>query len=170
LKRLKRETKSGHTVALSAVSTEVRHKGTNWKLLKPVGVAAIAIAVWTFFYSHRATVLSEKDTIVLADFDNKTGDTVFDETLKQALAVQLQQSPYLKILSDRKVATTLRLMGRSPDQPIAGEIARELCERVGSNALLRDSKAIREIESSKPSAILLDKPAPLVEHSGVVPA
>jgi serine/threonine protein kinase/Tfp pilus assembly protein PilF len=141
LKRLKRETESGHTVALSTVSTEVQHKGTSWKLLIPVGVAAIAIAVWTFFYSHRATVLSEKDTIVLTDFDNKTGDTVFDDTLKQALAVQLQQSPYLNILSDRKVATTLRLMGRAPDQPIAGEIARELCERVGSKAMLTGSIA-----------------------------
>ncbi|MGC2324769.1 MAG: hypothetical protein WA463_19195, partial [Terriglobales bacterium] len=70
---------------------------------------------------------------------NNTGDPVFDETLKQALAVQLEQSPYLNIVSERKVAGTLRLMGRSPDQPLRGEAARDLCQRVGSKALLAGS-------------------------------
>jgi eukaryotic-like serine/threonine-protein kinase len=78
---------------------------------------------------------------VLADFLNKTGDPVFDDTLKQALAVDLGQSPFLNILSDQKVAATLRLMGRSPDQPVTGEAARELCQRVGSKAMLAGSIA-----------------------------
>jgi hypothetical protein len=76
---------------------------------------------------------------VLADFANTTGDAFFDDTLKQALAVQLEQSPFLNILSDRKVAQTLRLMGRSPEQPVTGEVARELCQRVGSKAMLAGS-------------------------------
>jgi hypothetical protein len=75
----------------------------------------------------------------LCDFDNKTGDPVFDDTLKQALAVDLGQSPFLNMLSDRKVAATLRLMSRSPDQPVMGEVARELCQRVGSKAMLAGS-------------------------------
>jgi eukaryotic-like serine/threonine-protein kinase len=98
-------------------------------------VVGLALGSWLFF-SRKAHALTEKDTIVLADFTNTTGDPVFDDTLKQALAVDLEQSPFLNILSDRKVATTLRLMGRSPDQPVTGEVARELCQRVGSKAML----------------------------------
>lgn len=81
----------------------------------------------------------EKDTIVLADFENKTGDPVFDDALKQALLVDLGQSPFLSILPDRKMAATLRMMGRSPDVPATGEVARELCQRVGSKAMLAGS-------------------------------
>jgi tetratricopeptide (TPR) repeat protein len=80
--------------------------------------------------------LTEKDTIVLADFANSTGDPVFDGALKEALAVQLGQSPFLNILSDRKVAETLRLMGREPSDRVTGEVARELCVRTGSKAFL----------------------------------
>jgi serine/threonine protein kinase/predicted Zn-dependent protease len=109
------------------------------KVATPAVLLVVALAVGVFYFSHRAKALTEKDTIVLADFDNKTGDSVFDDTLKQALAVDLGQSPFLNILSDRKVAATLRLMGRSPDQPLTGEVARELCQRVGSKALLASS-------------------------------
>jgi tetratricopeptide (TPR) repeat protein len=115
----------------------------SWKLIILAGIlAAIVVAVVAFLQTHRATALTEKDTIVLADFDNKTGDSVFDETLKQALAVDLGQSPFLNILSDRKVAATLRMMGRSPDQPLGGEAARELCQRVGSKAMLAGSISV----------------------------
>lgn len=108
-----------------------------WKMLAvAVSVAALVTGAVLFFSSRRAPALSEKDTIVLADFENKTGDTVFDDTLKQALAVNLGQSPFLNILSERKTAATLRLMGREPEQPLKGEIARELCERVGAKAML----------------------------------
>ncbi len=109
-----------------------------WKLVVPAAVVAL-IGGLLYWRSHRPPALSEKDSIVLADFTNNTGDPVFDETLKQALAVQLEQSPYLNIVSERKVTSTLRLMGRSPDQPVTGEVARDLCQRVGSKGLLAGS-------------------------------
>ena len=112
----------------------------HWKLLVPAAVAVALVAAGVLWLNgRRATALSEKDTVVLADFENKTGDAVFDEALKQALAVDLDQSPFLNILSDRKVSATLRLMGRSPEQPVTGEVARELCQRVGSKAMLAGS-------------------------------
>ena len=83
--------------------------------------------------------MTEKDTIVLADFDNKTGDPVFDDALKQAFAVQLGQSPFLNILSDRKVSETMRLMGRQPSDRITRDVAGELCVRTGSKAILLGS-------------------------------
>ena len=111
-----------------------------WKMIVPAAVIVVAlIGGFLYWRSHRAPALSEKDSIVLADFTNNTGDPVFDETLKQALAVQLEQSPYLNIVSERKVSSTLRLMGRTPDQPLRGDAARDLCQRVGSKALLAGS-------------------------------
>ncbi|MGA2415605.1 MAG: hypothetical protein ABSF59_14230 [Candidatus Sulfotelmatobacter sp.] len=112
----------------------------------PAAVILLA-AVGTAFYlrsrpaspAAKATPLSEKDTVVLADFDNKTGDPVFDDALKQALAVQLGQSPFINILSDRKVSETLRLMGRQPDTRITRDAARELCIRTGSKAIVLGS-------------------------------
>jgi DNA-binding winged helix-turn-helix (wHTH) protein/tetratricopeptide (TPR) repeat protein len=86
--------------------------------------------------SHRAQVLTDKDTIVLADFDNKTGDSVFDDTLKQALAIQLEQSPFLNVLSDRKAAGTLKLMNRSGSERLTEDLAREICLRTNSKAML----------------------------------
>src|SRR5208282_2785401 len=86
-----------------------------------------------------ATPLTAKDTVVLADFDNKTGDSVFDDALKQALAVNLEQSPFLNILSDRKVEETLHLMGRASNERVTRDIARELCIRTGSKAFLLGS-------------------------------
>jgi serine/threonine protein kinase len=140
LKRLKRETESGPTAVASAAPAQRRkHRNSGWKLVLAASAVAIAIVVGVFFYPHRVTALTERDTIVLADFDNKTGDPVFDETLKQGLAADLGQSPFLNILSDRKVAATLRLMNRSPDQPVTGEVARELCQRVGAKAMLAGS-------------------------------
>jgi tRNA A-37 threonylcarbamoyl transferase component Bud32/predicted Zn-dependent protease len=140
LKQLRRERESASMTAASAapalLALPVRK---TWKFALPLAVIAIAVVVGLFFYSRRATALTEKDTIVLADFINRTGDPVFDETLKQALAVDLGQSPFLNILSDRKIAATMRLMGRSPDQPLTGELARELCQRVGSKAMLAGS-------------------------------
>jgi eukaryotic-like serine/threonine-protein kinase len=111
-----------------------------WKIIIPAVVIVAALIGGALFWRlHRAPALSEKDTIVLADFDNKTGDPVFDDTLKQALTVDLAQSPFLNILSDRQVTATLRLMGRSPDQPVKGDVARELCQRVGGKAMLAGS-------------------------------
>jgi tetratricopeptide (TPR) repeat protein len=87
----------------------------------------------------KAAPLTEKDTVVLADFTNSTGDPVFDGTLKQALAVDLEQSPFLNILSDRKVGETLKLMGRAPTEHVTADVARELCLRTGSKAVLGGS-------------------------------
>ena len=80
-----------------------------------IGAAVVLLALiggGLYWRAHKASVLTEKDTIVLADFDNKTGDPVFDDTLKQALAIQLEQSPFLNVLSDAKVGRTLKLMNR----------------------------------------------------------
>jgi DNA-binding winged helix-turn-helix (wHTH) protein/Tfp pilus assembly protein PilF len=98
--------------------------------------AAIGGLLWR---SSRARVLTEKDTIVLADFKNTTGDPVFDDTLKQGLRVQLEQSPFLNILSDQKVSEQLRLMGRPTDQRLTPDVARDLCQRAGSKAILTGS-------------------------------
>jgi hypothetical protein len=86
-------------------------------------------------------MLTDKDTIVLADFANSTGDPVFDDTLKTALSVSLNQSPFLNVFSDNKVAATLKLMTRPPDTTLTPEVARELCQRAGSKAYIAGSIA-----------------------------
>jgi eukaryotic-like serine/threonine-protein kinase len=118
-----------------------------WNFLVPAAVVIVAALVGGSFYfrsrsaapATNATPLSEKDTVVLADFDNTTGDVVFDGALKQALAVQLGQSPFINILSDRKVGETLRLMGRQTSTRITPDVARELCVRTGSKAIVLGS-------------------------------
>ena len=113
-----------------------------WKVAIPALIAAAALAGGIFYWrSHRMQGLTEKDTLVLADFANTTGDTVFDATLKQALSVDLEQSPFLNVLSDSKVTNTLQLMGRSPDERVTEALAREICLRAGSKALLAGSIA-----------------------------
>ena len=92
-----------------------------------------------YWRAHKAPVLTEKDTIVLADFDNKTDDTIFDETLKQGLAIELEQSPFLNVLSDRKVGRILRLMNRSGSEQLTEDVAREVCLRTNSKAVLTGS-------------------------------
>ncbi|MGA8233019.1 MAG: protein kinase, partial [Candidatus Acidiferrales bacterium] len=112
-----------------------------WKILIPAALVVVAalVAGGLYFRSRPAPPLTEKDTIVLADFDNKTGEPVFDDALKQALVVQLGQSPFLNILSDRKVEETLRLMGRPSNDRVTRDVARELCVRTGSKAILLGS-------------------------------
>jgi serine/threonine protein kinase/Flp pilus assembly protein TadD len=102
-------------------------------------VFVIAVAAAIFFYLKPASALTEKDTILLADFTNTTGDAVFDGTLKQALAVHLGQSPFWNIFSDDRVRETLRLMNRSPDERVTPAIAREICQRQGMKAMLTGS-------------------------------
>ena len=127
---------SSATVKVAEVPTGGARKF--WKVLVPAVVVVVAalIGVGLYFRSRPATPLTEKDTIVLADFDNTTGDAVFDGALKQALAVQLGQSPFLNILSDRKVEETLHLMGRASNERVTRDVARELCIRTGSKAFL----------------------------------
>ena len=94
-----------------------------------------------YFYYNRSQPLTDKDTILVADFVNTTGEPVFDGTLKQALAVQLGQTPFLNIFPEERVRETLRFMGRSPDDRITRDIGREICERQGIRALLTGSIA-----------------------------
>jgi tRNA A-37 threonylcarbamoyl transferase component Bud32/tetratricopeptide (TPR) repeat protein len=104
--------------------------------------AALALAAVAGYYSlHRTPKLTAKDTVVLADFENKTGDTVFDQTLRQGLAVQLAQSPFLSLVSDQNIAQVLHLMNRPAETPLTREVAREICERTGSAAVLDGSIA-----------------------------
>jgi eukaryotic-like serine/threonine-protein kinase len=109
-----------------------------WTVAVPAAALAVAFVAGGFYWRlQQARRLTEKDSIVLADFVNKTGDAVFDDALKQALAVDLWQSPFLNILSDRKVSETLVMMGRPANERITMDVGRDLCLRTGSKALLR---------------------------------
>ena len=103
-------------------------------------LAAVGSAGW--WYVHRSPKLTSQDTIVLSDFTNSTGDPVFDGTLRQGLAVQLAQSPFLSLVSDERIRRTLRLMGRPADSPLTSGIAREICQRTGSAAVLEGRIAL----------------------------
>jgi eukaryotic-like serine/threonine-protein kinase len=112
---------------------------TRWKLA--IAAVLFAAAIVTSFYAFMPHRLTQRDIVVLADFDNRTNDPVFDDTLKQALAAGLQQSPVWNIVSDQKIRDTLRLMGRSPRERLNEDTARELCQRVASKAVLSGSIA-----------------------------
>ncbi len=103
-------------------------------------IAAIALAGFVYFPRH-ARALTDKDTVVLSDFVNTTGEPVFDGTLKQALAVQLEQSPYLNLLSESKTQTALKLMGHKPDDRITKDLAREISQRTNAKAIISGSIA-----------------------------
>ena len=110
-----------------------------WKVIVPMAAAVLAFLVTGYFYFHRRPKLTDKDTILLADFTNTTGDAVFDDTLKTALEVSLRQSPFLNVLSDRDVTKTLQQMTRPTSTKLTPEVARELCLRAGSKAYLAGS-------------------------------
>jgi tetratricopeptide (TPR) repeat protein len=110
-------------------------------VIVPAVPVVLALALAGYFYFHRTPKLTDKDTIVLADFLNKTGDPVFDDTLRQGLAVQLEQSPFLSLVSDERVHKTLALMGRPGDMRLTPEAAKEICERNASTAVLEGSIA-----------------------------
>jgi len=103
--------------------------------------AIVILVAAAIFYFHRPPKLTEKDSIVLADFTNTTGDAVFDDALKQGLSVQLEQSPFLALVSDRRVNETLKLMGRPAGDRLTPEVTREVCQRTGSKAMLNGSIA-----------------------------
>ncbi len=141
LQRLKRDTESGRaSVAAAATSAKIARKSIHWPAATGAAILIVALAVggWLFF-SRKAHALTDKDTIVLADFTNTTGDTMFDGTLRQGLSVELEQSPFLSIISDQRLQQTLHLMGQKPDAKLTPEIARELCRRTGSAAVLDGS-------------------------------
>ena len=139
LQRLKRDTESAKIPATSAEDGADKKLGLGWKVLVPAALVVAALSAGGYFYFHRTPKLTDKDTIVLADFTNRTGDPVFDGTLRQGLSVQLEQSPFLSIISDQQIQQTLEMMGRKPDAKLTPEIARELCERTDSAAFLDGS-------------------------------
>ena len=102
---------------------------------------ALGLAAGLYWRANRPGLLTDKDTVVLADVENSTGDPVFDDSLRQALANALQESPFLDVLPERSVRQTLKLMGRSPDDRVAGGVALEVCERSGSRAVISGSIA-----------------------------
>ena len=132
---------SAASAKLDEVPLAVRNK--RWRIAVPSAVLLVAalIASGLYYHSHPAKQLTEKDSVVLADFDNKTGDAVFDGTLKQALAVQLEQSPYLNIVPEQGIHETLRYMGRSPDTQLTSALAREICLREDAKVMLAGSIA-----------------------------
>jgi len=115
--------------------------GKRWREIVPATVAVLALSVGGYFYLRRAPKLTDRDTIVLADFINTTGDSVFDGTLRQGLAVQLEQSPFLSLISEERIQQVLRLMGKPADARLTPEFAREICERTASAAVLEGSIA-----------------------------
>ena len=102
-------------------------------------VLVLAAAVAALLYRHSAQALTEKDTILITDFRNTTGDAIFDDTLKQALGVDLEQSPFLNVYAEQRVARTLKLMGRPADARVTQDVGREICEREGIKAMLGGS-------------------------------
>ncbi|MGA2263251.1 MAG: serine/threonine-protein kinase [Acidobacteriota bacterium] len=170
LQRLKRDSDSGHSAAVSAAvpgagaqaipasadatpvgvmpvsgtaaSAMAPDKGRRWKWYIPTAAAVVFLAIVGYWYFSRAPALSEKDTILLADFVNTTGDPVFDGgTLKEALVVKLLETPFLDVLPEERVRETLRLMNRPMDSRITTDIAREICIRQGLKGYITASIA-----------------------------
>ena len=127
--------------APSEAATKVRKKNLLSVVIGGVAALALALVAGWLFYAHKAHALSATDAIVLADFTNRTGDTVFDDTLRQALSVELAQSPFFNIVSDQKIRDTLKLAGRSPGERLTPDLTRDLCQRTGSKAYLGGSIA-----------------------------
>jgi eukaryotic-like serine/threonine-protein kinase len=142
LQRLKRDTESAPQPAVTSSGDELSGKSRlGWKVLVPATLVLMALSVGGYFYFHRTPKLNDKDTIVLADFTNATGDAVFDGTLRQGLSVQLEQSPFLSIISDQQIQQTLQMMGQEPDVKLTAQITREICQRTASAAALEGSIA-----------------------------
>ena len=143
LQRLRRDSESNHA-AVRAIRDGLKpaRSSQRWVAATAATIAIVALAVggWMFL-SRKAQALTDKDTIVLADFTNTTGDTVFDGALRQGLAIQLEQSPFLSLVSDERIQHTLQMMGQKPDAKVTPEVARELCQRVGSAVVLDGSIA-----------------------------
>jgi Tfp pilus assembly protein PilF/predicted Ser/Thr protein kinase len=150
LQRLKRDSESGPNFVTASgpvaappatTSATTTAKKKKFGMLAAICAALVAAALTAGFYLHvrNGSKLKEKDTVVLADFANSTGDAVFDGTLKTALNVALNQSPFLNVLSDNAVAATLQLMTRPANTRLTPEVTRELCQRAGSKAYIAGS-------------------------------
>jgi serine/threonine protein kinase/tetratricopeptide (TPR) repeat protein len=135
LQRLKRDAESSRLPIAVQPEARSRPRMRSWVMVA-IGVVLVLMAAGGYLYLHHPRRLTDKDVVVIADFANSTGDTVFDDTLKQALSVSLRQSPFLSVLSDNKVAETLKLMTRPPGTMLTPELAREVCLRTGSQAYI----------------------------------
>ena len=114
----------------------------SWKVMVAATASVLTVFAAGYYYLHRTPKLTDKDTIVLADFTNNTGDPVFDGTLRQGLAVELGQSPFLNLVSDQRIRRTLRLMDQPADAKLTNELAKEVCERTSGSAVLEGSIAL----------------------------
>jgi eukaryotic-like serine/threonine-protein kinase len=123
----------------SAVAPDAKQGIGKW--IAAAGVVAALLGVAGYFYFHRTPKLTEKDVVVLGDFLNTTGDTVFDGTLRQGLAVQLEQSPFLSLMGDDNVQLTLKMMQQPSDARLTAALAREVCRRANANATIDGSIA-----------------------------
>jgi tetratricopeptide (TPR) repeat protein len=155
-----------------------RNKRRAWlRAALAAGIVVVLVAIFVTFYFHKVKALTERDTILLGDITNTTGETAFNGTLKQALAVELGQSPFLNLLPEQQVRETLRYMGRAPDVQVTGDIAREVCQRRGLKAMLTgtvsklgaqyvialeavgcqtgDSLAREQVEADRPERVLI---------------
>jgi tetratricopeptide (TPR) repeat protein len=145
LERLRRDTEFGRVAVATradAWKPSPRSIWVRWAVVAGIALLLVGVMVGSLvFYGPKARALTEKDTIVLGDFANTTGDAVFDDTLKQGLAVQLEQSPFLSLISDRRVNETLKLMGRVPGEPLTPDVARQVCQRTSSKVMLIGSIA-----------------------------
>jgi eukaryotic-like serine/threonine-protein kinase len=147
LQRLKRDTELGREAAIATSGTGLKPAAksarSRWVGVMGAAVLVVALAGSSFWWlnGRKVHALTGKDTIVLADFTNTTGDPVFDGALRQGLTVQLEQSPFLSLVSEQRIQQTLRLMGQSADAKLKSEIARDLCQRTGSKAVLTGSIA-----------------------------
>jgi serine/threonine protein kinase/tetratricopeptide (TPR) repeat protein len=168
LQRLKRDTETGRTAVVSpeppatgsvSVASPITSSSTklpsgsvveagthpfNWTAILGAAVVIVVVALasvgWLYFV-RQTRALTSKDTIVLSDFENKTGDAVFDDTLRQGLSVQVEQSPFLSMISESKINQTLKLMGHPAVDRLTPEVTREVCQRTGSKAMLTGSIA-----------------------------
>jgi Flp pilus assembly protein TadD len=143
LRRLKRDSEVDRLSAASSARLEAQapKRWTFPTIAIPVTAVALLVAGGVYYRSHQSAPLTDKDSVVLADFENKTGDSVFDGTLKQGLSLQLGQSPFFNIVSESKVDGTLKLMGRRSGERLTPEIAREICERTGGKVTIAGSVA-----------------------------
>jgi eukaryotic-like serine/threonine-protein kinase len=142
LQRLNGDTESqGLPATTNGAVSEGEPRGIRWMVLAAVAITVVVLGSGSYLYFHKTPRLTDKDTIIIADFTNKTGDTVFDDTLRQGLSVQLEQSPFLSLVSDQRIQQTLRLMGQPVGTKLTPEISREVCQRTGSKAVIDGSIA-----------------------------